>query len=131
MFDKPPVGTAKREHRQRQAKANRAEVQTKQQARTRDGFMCRYPWCGVGNDLVGAHLTHKGIGGDSQQIRTTTQTIITLCSPHHDALDGRLGVSKRFVVERLTSHGADGLLAFSKDGTRFAVETAIGTVVPA
>lgn len=60
---------------------------------------CRWPGCeyerkGFVNqwrpELQMAHLTHRGMGGSKE--RNTADNCITLCSIHHDCLDGRTGL---------------------------------------
>lgn len=65
---------------------------------TRDEYRCRWPGCSVTRDYWGnppaglqlAHLTHRGMGGS--KVANTSENCVTLCSVHHDCLDGRTGL---------------------------------------
>lgn len=62
----------------------------------RDGHRCTWPGCDFEisylNPLVLAHLTHRGMGGGES--RNTEDNAVTLCTLHHDVLDGRQGRGK-------------------------------------
>lgn len=58
----------------------------------RDAFRCVWPGCTnvLWSNLQLAHLTHRGMGGSKE--RNTPENCVTLCSVHHDCLDGRTGL---------------------------------------
>ena len=58
---------------------------------TRDLWKCRWPGCEWPvAPLQLAHLTHRGMGGSVE--RNTVDNCVTLCTVHHDCLDGRTGL---------------------------------------
>lgn len=74
----------------------------------RDGYKCCWPGCIYTPNkyplpdlpLQLAHLTHRGMGGSRE--RNTPDNCVTLCSVHHDCLDGRTGLGTlRFELNAL------------------------------
>ena len=123
---KPSRGAAKLARIVRKMKADNREDVQKQKVRKRDGH-CRWPHltpetkelCRRSRPEV-AHLTHKGMGGDPQTIRSKAQLMVRVCC-HQGA--GSLHSGDRKVVY-LSPEKADGPLAFlERRGPRW-VETA-------
>lgn len=95
------------------------EDKIKREAKRRDFHRCRWPHqtleeaarC-VMLRVESAHLTHKGMGGDKQLIRTKRELLITQGVQCHDLLDGRVigGIPRR--IRFLTDKQADGPCAF-------------------
>lgn len=112
---KPLRGTAKRERIDRKRKADAREDREKTKVRKRDGH-CRWPHftpedqelCRRTRVTEVAHLTHKGMGGDPQTIRSRAPLMIRVCC--HQG-PGSLHSGDRRVVF-LTPKKADGALAF-------------------
>lgn len=78
----------------------------------RDGWRCVWPGCSddsgltalpPGRTLQLAHLVHRGMGGSKYANRP--ENCVTLCSVHHDCLDGRtsLGTLRWELNEMLRS----------------------------
>lgn len=69
----------------------------------RDGWKCQWPGCSTryaASLLQLAHLTHRGMGGSKE--RNTPENCVTLCSVHHDCLDGRTGLGTlRFELNQM------------------------------
>lgn len=107
----PPILTrqAKTRDRQRYERAVAAIV------KRRDGFKCRVPWPDHAGPVEAAHIDPKGMGGDKRLIRTTTENEIGCCRHHHRSSRGSIH-SADIQITKLTSFGADGLLAFTRDG---------------
>lgn len=111
---KPRRGSAKRARIRRKAKADAREDREKTKVRKRDGH-CRWPHltpedrelCRRTRTEVG-HLTHKGMGGDPQTIRSRSHLMIRVCC--HQGT-GSLHSGDRRVVY-LTKEKANGPLAF-------------------
>lgn len=111
---KPPRGTAKLARIGRQKKADGKEQHQKTKVRKRDGH-CRWPHltpearelCRRTRTEV-AHLTHKGMGGDPQTLRSRAELMIRVCC--HQGT-GSLHSGDRKVLF-LTREKADGPLAF-------------------
>jgi hypothetical protein len=102
------------------------EYRAKKYVRQRDRHACRVPgcdWYAQGYALHVAHLIDKGMGGDKRGLRTTRQTMITLCWNHHQ---GPISLhSKRLVIYPLTDAGTDGPCRFIEMGRApLALETA-------
>lgn len=105
MIPKPPKGSATAARRRRKAQQARREDWVMAQAKARDGHRCRA--CGVPG-VEGAHLRHRGMGGNPSGDRTTRDGIVSLCPGCHRKFDGRDGA--RLEVECLTPARADGPL---------------------
>jgi hypothetical protein len=111
---KPEKGTAKLERIRRGKKAHATEDREKDKVRKRDGH-CRWPHltperrelCARTRTEV-AHLTHKGIGGDPQTIRSRGHLMIRVCC--HQGPQSLHSGDRRVVY--LTSKKADGPCAF-------------------
>lgn len=77
-------------------KSSPAELQNlREEVFARDGWLCVWPGCDSQYErghgaLEMAHLTHRGMGGSKE--RNTSENCVTLCSVHHDCLDGRTGL---------------------------------------
>ena len=86
-LQKPAKGTKTREHRAKSRQNREAERELKRQSKERDSQKCRWPSCycqfKASPILESAHLTHKGMGGDPKLIRTTVDSLITLCHDKH------------------------------------------------
>jgi hypothetical protein len=106
---KPARGSFRRELDRKQSQAEAEERRLKEQAKFLDGFRCRYPGCSMQRRyaLHGAHLVHKGAGGDVLLIRTTLEGLIALCAFHHE-----LHGLKQFHIQPMTTLGARGLCWF-------------------
>lgn len=88
----------------------RQERTNKLTAAARDGFRCRFPFCGCrerGYQPEVAHLTHKGMGGDPKGLRSQVDNLITLCGWRHREAPVSLhkGTLK---VRPLTTAGTNG-----------------------
>ena len=111
---KPVRGTAKLARIRRKKKADSREDKEKTIVRKRDGH-CRWPHlnpdhaelCRRTRTEV-AHLTHKGMGGDPQTLRSRAPLMIRVCC--HQG-PGSLHSGDRKVAY-LTKKKADGPLAF-------------------
>lgn len=119
---KPARGTAKLARIERKRKADNREDANKAKVRKRDGH-CRWPHsdpdlrelCRRSRPEV-AHLTHKGMGGDPQTIRSKPELMIRVCC-HQGA--GSLHSGDRRVTF-LSPAKADGPLAFlEKRGSKW------------
>lgn len=74
---------------------------------TRDHWKCVWPGCETSGALMPretplqlAHLTHRGMGGSKYANRA--ENCVTLCSAHHDCLDGRTGLGTlRFELNQM------------------------------
>lgn len=108
-LQKPVRGKAKAEHRQRHADADTREERNKTKVRRRDSHRSRWPG-DDGMPLEVAHLNHKGIGGDSQTIRSVTPLMILVSKDVHQGPRSLTSGDKRVVF--LTDEKADGPCAF-------------------
>jgi hypothetical protein len=113
---KPGRGTAKLERIRRGKTADAKEDAQKQKVRKRDGH-CRWPHLTpdaqelcqrTGREV--AHLTHKGIGGDPQTIRSKAHLMIAVDRNIHQGPGSLHAGDKRVVF--LSEKKADGPLAF-------------------
>lgn len=104
-----PDGTTVQEDRKAtRGDRKKHEDGIKRKAQLRDHFTCRVPGCRVGGEW--AHLNHRGMGGNRDGSRSTSDTTLCLCRTHHkgpDSLD-----NARMEVIPLTTAGCDGPLAF-------------------
>ena len=97
---------------------------TKQEAKRRDGFRCRWPHCeykAVTETLEAAHIHAAGMGGDPKQIRTTRDNLIAMCDMHHRRAPQNMH-NGGLKVEPTTRKGTDGSVEFwrwSKDERRY------------
>jgi hypothetical protein len=59
-----------------------------------------------------AHVRHRGMGGS--RVRNSLDNVAWLCVPHHDLLDGRVGVTshRQLMNEMLTAQLAYARRAF-------------------
>jgi hypothetical protein len=97
----------------KRGRVSAAETVAKNLVRERDR-VCRWPGCdcremqhgGFWNALEVAHLEHKGMGGDPQQLRTQVQKMILLCRWAHQGPFG-LDAGRRD-IRPLTDQGTDG-----------------------
>jgi len=90
-------------------KSSAAEMSAlRQEVFERDWWHCRWPGCRIGDEtfpteitpLQMAHLTHRGVGGSKYANRP--ENCVTLCSVHHDCLDGRTALGTlRFELNEL------------------------------
>lgn len=123
-FPKPARGTQTRERAARSRRAGKTEQSVKDQAKERDGEVCRWPHqsgleaaiCrsfGSGRVEV-AHTTHKGMGGDKKLLRTKRELLITFGPACHAIYDGRNRSDKKpnRRVVFLTPEKTDGPCAF-------------------
>src|SRR4051812_19382491 len=105
-FPKPIKGeyllsrkTAQQQHKAREAK-------TMRDVKKRDGRKCRVPRCPYAKrelPIDVCHVTHRGMGGNPKEDRTTTGLLFCACRVHHGMYDrGDL------VVDPLTRDGMDG-----------------------
>lgn len=95
------------------------EDRLKQASKRRDGNKCRWPHTDPEEAarcrmlrVESAHLTHKGMGGDKQLIRTKKELLVTFGLQCHDLFDGRIGGGRPRRVRFLTEKKADGACAF-------------------
>lgn len=110
---KPAKGSALLARRAKKQQTDAHERAEKAAARKRDGYRCRWPSCtyrALKLPIEVAHLTHKGMGGDPRQLRTTRDQLITLCQPHHQG--GHSLHSGDLEIQPLTEAGTDGPCAF-------------------
>ena len=113
-LQKPMRGTAKLARMDRKAKADAREDRNKTKVRKRDGH-CRWPhFAEEARELCRrtvtevAHLTHKGMGGDIQTIRSKSELMIRVCC--HQGVGSFHSGDRR--VQFLTPQKANGPLAF-------------------
>lgn len=71
----------------------------------RDGG-CVWPVDHHEGKLELAHLSHRGMGGSTS--RNTEENCVTLCTLHHNCLDGRTGLGTlRYELNELLRHIAN------------------------
>lgn len=106
---KPARGQAKAEHRQRHATADSKEARNKSAVRRRDSGKSRWPG-DDGQPLEVAHLTHKGLGGDSLTVRSVAPLMILVSRDVHQGPRSLTSGDKRVLF--LTDEKASGPCAF-------------------
>lgn len=106
---KPPRGEAKAQHRQRHATADSREERNKTKVRRRDSHRSRWPG-DEGQPLEVAHLTHKGIGGDAETVRSVPDLMILVSKAVHQGPRSLHSGDRRVVF--LTPEKANGPCAF-------------------
>ena len=62
-----------------------------------DGRTCAWPHCPAPGAEV-AHLTHRGMGGTSDPTINEVGNLALLCTYHHNLLDGRTTMSRRYEI---------------------------------
>ena len=103
-FAKPLKGDFRRETHDRRREQTGQEDAILTEAKRRDRYTCRYPGCKEPKGVVhGAHLRHRGMGGNPDGDRTTRDTAITFCPRHHQLFD-----HADFDVTPMTPRGTDG-----------------------
>lgn len=89
-------------------KSTTAELKAlREEVFSRDQYRCVWPGCdtewkrGYAEDTLQlAHLTHRGMGGSKYANRP--ENCVTLCSVHHDCLDGRTSLGNlRFELNEM------------------------------
>jgi hypothetical protein len=106
---KPPKGTAWKALKQRKADIKTHERKVMDEARKRDGGVCRVPRCEHAPRkprIEVAHQNHRGMGGNPTGDKTTRQTCIALCWLHHCDYDWKTLVDLDIRPE--TAQGFDG-----------------------
>jgi hypothetical protein len=102
----------------------RQERTNKLTAAARDGFRCRFPFCGCrerGYNPEVAHLTHKGMGGDPKGLRSQVDNLITLCGWRHR--EGVISLHKGTLrVLPRTADGTNGPVSWQMEACAFAGE---------
>lgn len=117
-LQKPARGTAKHDHRVRHAQADTREARHKTTVRKRDGHRSRWPG-DEGLPLEVAHLSHKGIGGDAQTLRSIPALMILVSRDVHQGPYSLHSGDRR--VQFLTPEKANGPIAFlEKRGSKWA-----------
>lgn len=105
-FPKPIKGAALLERRERSASRRSNEQKIMQQAKRRDGNVCRIPRCEYRTKdlpIDCCHMRHRGAGGNPSGDRTVTPLLFAACRIHHGLYDrGELDVQPQ------TDRGADG-----------------------
>jgi hypothetical protein len=123
---KPAKGSAQLDRRARRAVRVKGETEAMQEARRRDMANChgcRFPRCEFmarKPTLDVCHEIHRGMGGNPKGDRTTRDTLILYCRPHHGQYD-RHDIDH----EPLTPLGTDGPCLFkrrNRDGVFETVE---------
>lgn len=123
---KPDRGAYRLKQRQAKRSTATAERDVKREVKVRDRWRCRWPHatrehtaqCRVFR-VEACHLTHKGMGGDPQALRTKRALLITFGLQCHQARKDSLDAKDRRVVF-LTARKADGPCAFEgKRGGRW------------
>lgn len=114
LFAKPAARSTQQERRSvRVARRRRTRAKRGQWAidravygavDARDGLRCRA--CGSPHLIERDHIRPRSLGG-----QTTTENVADLCRACH-----QLKTLNVLRIEKTTSAGADGLLAFTKDG---------------
>ncbi len=114
---KPARGFAKHERRERHAKADDREARNKTAVRKRDSYRSRWPG-DEGQPLEVAHLTHKGMGGDINTVRSVPALMILVSRDVHQGPHSLHTDRKR--IQFLTPEKANGPVAFlEKRGTKW------------
>lgn len=108
-LQKPARGAAKYQRRERHAKADTREARHKTTVRKRDGYRSRWPG-DDGQPLEVAHLTHKGLGGDVQTLRSVPALMILVSRAVHQGPYSLHSGDRRVVF--LTPEKASGPVAF-------------------
>ncbi len=116
---KPVRGAYRIEQKLKRRKLEADEDAIKRDAKRRDHHRCRWPHetpeeadrCRM-LAIQAAHLTHKGMGGDKQLIRTTRELLVTFGARCHDLFDGRVFGAEQRRLQFITIEKADGPLAF-------------------
>lgn len=108
-LERPARGTAKHAHRARHAQADTREARHKTTVRKRDGHRSRWPG-DEGQPLEVAHLTHKGLGGDAQTLRSIPALMILVSRAVHQGPHSLHSGDRR--VQFLTPEKANGPIAF-------------------
>jgi hypothetical protein len=123
LLPKPARGSHVLEREAKRAEYEKALDEAKRRAKRRDGARCRWPEvhkCRGG--LEGAHLKDASLGGAPHAMN-----IVTLCAWIHrsgpESIHG-----KQLAIEHETAYGADGPLAFYRNGTCVGVEITIGVL---
>jgi len=101
-----------------------SEDANKRAAKKRDGYACRFPWCGckslglaLSARLESSHDRHKGSGGDPSGQRSAQELLITLCKHRHQ--DGIISRHKGTLRARyLTPKKNNGPIAWEVDINR-------------
>lgn len=113
-FPKPSRTARKMRRQQARREIAKYERASKAASRRRDGFACRFPWCGckrLGLPLESSHEVHKGMGGDPAMTRSETSNLITFCDHRHR--HGRVSRHAGTLrIEPLTAAGCDGPVSF-------------------
>lgn len=104
MIPKPAKGSTTALRRRKAAQVKRYERAIMDQARARDGHVCRL--CGD-RPVDPCHMIHRGMGGNPKGDRTRLELIICLCRRHHQAYD-----SAQLVITCLSDAGANGPVKF-------------------
>lgn len=136
MFPKPAKGSALLERKERQRAHKAREQAVMQEAKHRDGGKCRVPRCRYQRMDIACdpcHRTHRGMGGNPKEDRTTRDQMITLCRIHHANWD----TNGTLEIEPLDAgKGFDGPAAFYEQHGEtgrmecIGIETQIGVSVP-
>lgn len=89
-FWKPAKGSGWLASKERSAERKAAERKVMDEAVRLDEHRCRVPRCPFMSrkpKIDPCHVQHRGMGGDPTGERTTVDSIIALCRPHHGQYD--------------------------------------------
>ena len=118
---KPTKAARQAEKQRRRRLVAQRELDNKLEAKRRDDWRCRFPFCGCrvrGYEPEVAHLTHKGSGGDPKGLRSQVDNLITLCGWRHR--EGVISLHKGTlrVVPRTTA-GTNGPVSWLMDAAAY------------